>query len=77
MLGIELHILVLAVKCRGDELAAELEKVGSHLTTGEGQRVERVEVDVRSYRGDDPVKKISASTILQSSVKCGHLNTYG
>jgi hypothetical protein len=47
--GVEFHILILAVKCRGDELRPVLKQVLTDLTTGEGQGIERVEIDVRSY----------------------------
>lgn len=50
MFGLELDILVLAMECRGDDLTAELEQVGTDLATGERQRIEGVEIDVGGYR---------------------------
>jgi hypothetical protein len=68
MFGLELDILVLAMKCRGDDLAAELEQVGTDLATCEGQRIEGVEIDVGGYRDYNPATRMSVSNILQSSI---------
>jgi hypothetical protein len=46
---IQLHILVLTVQSRGDELGAELEEVDAYLAASIGQRIEAVQVDVRCY----------------------------
>ena len=68
MFGLELDILVLAMKCRGDDLAAELEQVGTDLATSERQRIEGVEIDVGGYRDYNPATRMSVSNILQSSI---------
>jgi hypothetical protein len=64
MFWIQLDILVLAVHSRGEELGAELKQVGAYLAAGEGERVESVEIDVRSNRGDDPANETKPSQIL-------------
>ena len=68
MFGLELDILVFAMKCRGDDLTAELEQVGTDLATGEGQCIEGVEIDVGGYRGYNPATRNISFNILQSSI---------
>jgi hypothetical protein len=60
MLWIHLHILVYAVEGRSEELGVELEQVGADLAAGTGESIERVEVDVRSNRNNNPKEPESA-----------------
>jgi hypothetical protein len=49
LFGIQLYILIFAVKGQGQKLRAELQEVGADLAAGEGERIKGVEVDVGGY----------------------------
>ena len=52
-----------------------MQKVNAYLTTGEGKRVERVEVDMGSYGDDDAVINNSISSSAWHTVKAAEVRS--